>query len=133
MMKAIISKMAIVKMKVVGLIISGFIGKISLIKLKFIALATLGLSNLIPGIMKLMFQFFGTIMNGIAGLFDSTFSSLGGAISEMFQSFGFSTAQYGLLGPTMFVGGLGIAFLVGYLLLIPGDAEKDVVQAEDEA
>jgi hypothetical protein len=32
----------------------------------------------------------------------------------------------------MFVGGLGLAFLVGYLFLVPGDAERDIVQGEEE-
>jgi hypothetical protein len=98
----------------------------------FIAFASLGLTDLFKGIISLLLNFLGVIMSGISGMFRVIFGGLGNSVVIMLQSFGFSTAQYGILGPIVFVAGLGGAFLVGYLMLVPTRAEEDVVQAEDD-
>ncbi|WMT51855.1 MAG: hypothetical protein RE471_03000 [Ferroplasma sp.] len=98
----------------------------------FIAFASLGLTDLFKGIISLLLKFLGVIMSGISGMFVVIFGGLGNSVVIMLQSFGFSTAQYGILGPMVFVAGLGGAFLVGYLFLVPTRAEEDVVQAEDD-
>jgi hypothetical protein len=103
-----------------------------LIKLKLTMFTSLGLSSIVPDIFKLIMNFFGIIMTGIGNMFSTSFASLGGAVATMFQSFGFSTAQYGVLGPVAFVVGIGLALLIGYLLLVPADAEKQVVEGEDD-
>ncbi len=94
--------------------------------------ASLGLSTMISGIIKLLMSFLGTIMTGIGNMFADIFSGMGNAVVVMLQSFGFSTASYGIFGPIAFVVGLGGAILVGYLFLVPTRAEEDVVQDEDD-
>ena len=94
--------------------------------------ASLGLSTMISGIIKLLMSFLGTIMTGIGNMFADIFSGMGNAVVVMHQSFGFSTASYGIFGPIAFVVGLGGAILVGYLFLVPTRAEEDVVQDEDD-
>lgn len=94
--------------------------------------STLSLTTFIKPIFGMLIGFLKIIMNGFGSLFSTIFSSFGSAIAIMMQSFGFSSAQYGILGPTAFVAGLGLAFLIGYLLLVPGDAERDIVEDESE-
>jgi len=94
--------------------------------------STLSLTTFIKPIFGMLIGFLKIIMDGFGSLFSTVFSSFGGAIATMLQNFGFSSAQYGILGPTAFVAGLGLAFLIGYLLLVPGDAERDIVEDEDE-
>lgn len=94
--------------------------------------SSLGITSLFKSIISLLLKFLGVIMSGISGMFVVIFGGLGNSVVIMLQSFGFSTAQYGILGPIVFVAGLGGAFLVGYLLLVPTKMEEDVVQAEDD-
>ena len=97
---------------------------------------SLGINSGMSGLIKSGFSdissFLSTIESTFASLFSTVFSSFGSSVSIVMQTFGFSAASYDILGPTMFVGGLGLAFLVGYLFLVPGDAERDIVQGEDE-
>lgn len=98
--------------------------------------STLGIDSGMKGLIKSGFgdisSFLSTIEGTFASLFSTIFGSFATSISTVMTSFGFSAAAYDILGPTMFVGGLGLAFLVGYLFLVPGDAERDIVQGEDE-
>lgn len=91
-----------------------------------------GMSRLIKSGFGDISSFLSTIEGTFASLFSTIFNSFGSSVSTVMQSFGFSAAGYDILGPTMFVGGLGLAFLVGYLFLVPGDAERDIVQGEEE-
>lgn len=97
---------------------------------------SLGINSGMSGLIKSGFSdissFLSTIESTFASLFSTVFGSFGSSVSIVMQTFGFSAASYDILGPTMFVGGLGLAFLVGYLFLVPGDAERDIVQGEDE-
>jgi hypothetical protein len=97
-----------------------------------VAFTTLGLSTMIEGIIKLMMSFLGIIMTGIGNMFATVFAGMGNSVVIMLQSFGFSAASYGILGPVAFVIGIGAAILVGYLFLVPTRAEEDVVQDEDD-
>lgn len=107
-----------------------------ILNLHEIIYSSLGINSGMSGLIKSGFadisSFLSTIESSFAALFSTIFGSFGSSISIVMTSFGFSAAGYDILGPTMFVGGLGLAFLVGYLFLIPGDAERDVVQGEDE-
>lgn len=94
--------------------------------------ASLGLSSMISGIIKLLMSFLGIIMNGLGSMFADVFAGFGNSVVIMLQSFGFSAASYGILGPIAFVVGIGGAILVGYLFLVPSKAEEDVVQDEDD-
>lgn len=98
--------------------------------------STLGIDSGMKGLIKSGFgdisSFLSTIEATFASMFSTIFGSFATSISTVMTSFGFSAASYDILGPTMFVGGLGLAFLVGYLFLVPGDAERDIVQGEDE-
>lgn len=98
--------------------------------------STLGIDSGMKSLIKSGFSDISSFLSSVEGTFSSLFStimnSFGTSISTVMTQFGFSAAAYDILGPTMFVGGLGLAFLVGYLFLVPGDAERDVVQGEDE-
>ncbi len=98
--------------------------------------STLGIDSGMKDLIKSGFgdisSFLSTIEATFASMFSTIFGSFATSISTVMTSFGFSAASYDILGPTMFVGGLGLAFLVGYLFLVPGDAERDIVQGEDE-
>jgi hypothetical protein len=87
---------------------------------------------MISGIIKLLMSFLGIIMTGIGNMFATVFAGMGNSVVIMLQSFGFSAASYGILGPVAFVIGIGAAILVGYLFLVPTRAEEDVVQDEDD-
>ena len=100
--------------------------------LHLVAFTTLGLSTMIAGIIKLLMSFLGIIMTGIGNMFATVFAGMGNSVVIMLQSFGFSAASYGILGPVAFVIGIGAAILVGYLFLVPTRAEEDVVQDEDD-
>ena len=73
---------------------------------------------------------FQTIASGLGSLFDQIMSGFGQSVVMMFQSFGFSMEGYGVWAPVMFVVGLGLAMLVGYLLFTVIDAEKDITGFE---
>ena len=98
--------------------------------------STLGIDSGMKDLIKSGFgdisSFLSTIEATFASMFSTIFGSFATSISTVMTSFGFAAASYDILGPTMFVGGLGLAFLVGYLFLVPGDAERDIVQGEDE-
>ena len=51
-------------------------------------------------------------------------SGFGQSVVLMFQSFGFSMQGYGVWAPVMFVVGLGVALLVGYLFFTFIDASN---------
>lgn len=91
-----------------------------------------GMKSLISSGFGDISSFLSTLEQTFSSLFSTIMESFGTSVSTVMTQFGFSAASYDLLGPTMFVGGLGLAFLVGYLFLVPGDAERDIVQGEDE-
>ena len=97
-----------------------------------IMFSSLGISTLTSGIIKLMLSFIKIIIDGIGSMFGDIFSGFGNSVVIMLQSFGFSTASYGVLGPVVFVVGVALAILVGYAFLVPTRAEEDVVQDEDD-
>ena len=105
---------------------------IQLLHLTATVYVSLGLSSMISGIIKLLMSFLGIIMNGLGSMFADVFAGFGNSVVIMLQSFGFSAASYGILGPIAFVVGIGGAILVGYLFLVPSKAEEDVVQDEDD-
>jgi len=94
--------------------------------------ASLGISTMVSGIIKLLMSFLGIVMTGIGNMFSTIFAGMGNSVVIMLQSFGFSAASYGIFGPIAFVIGLGGAILIGYLFLVPTRAEEDVVQDEDD-
>ncbi|MDS0257756.1 hypothetical protein ApAK_08805 [Thermoplasmatales archaeon AK] len=73
-----------------------------------------------------------TIFQGIWSIILSLFPGFGQSVVMMFQSFGFSMSGYGVWAPVMFVVGLGVAVLVGYLFFVFIDAEKDVTGFEND-
>ena len=84
------------------------------------------------GIWKIILALFGQIANAFGQLFQDAFSGLGQSIVAMFQTFGFSLSPYGVWAPLMFVVGIGIAILVGYILFDIIDAEKDISGFEND-
>lgn len=80
----------------------------------------------------ILIQLFKDIANGFGILLQEAFGGLGQSIMMMFQSFGYSMSGYGVWAPLMFVVGLGVALLVGYLLFDVIDSEKDITGAEND-
>ncbi|MHB1440004.1 MAG: hypothetical protein ACYCSO_05120 [Cuniculiplasma sp.] len=88
-------------------------------------------STIFNGLWKIIYGLLHSITTSLGNLFGQIFSGFGQSIVSMFQSFGFSMAGYGVWAPVMFVVGLGVAMLVGYLMLDFIDGEKDVTEAEE--
>ena len=114
-----------------------FIGILAFIPGFFAHLATQDVTSSIGqtifnGIWKIVLSLFGQIANAFGSLFQDAFSGLGQSIVAMFQTFGFSLSPYGVWAPLMFVVGIGIAILVGYILFDIIDAEKDVSGFEND-
>ena len=114
-----------------------FIGILAFIPGFFAHLATQDVTSSIGhtifnGIWKIVLSLFGQIANAFGTLFQDAFSGLGQSIVSMFQTFGFSLSPYGVWAPLMFVVGIGIAILVGYILFDIIDAEKDVSGFEND-
>ena len=114
-----------------------FIGILAFIPGFFAHLATQDVTSSIGqtifnGIWKIVLSLFGQIANAFGTLFQDAFSGLGQSIVAMFQTFGFSLSPYGVWAPLMFVVGIGIAILVGYILFDIIDAEKDVSGFEND-
>ena len=84
------------------------------------------------GIWKIILALFGQIAFAFGSLFQAIFAGLGQSIVAMFQTFGFSLSPYGVWAPLMFVVGIGIAILVGYILFDIIDAEKDISGFEND-
>ena len=107
--------------------------KISMISLTFIPMATSSLGTTIfNSIWGLLMGFLQTIMNGLGTMFGGIFSGFTQSIDIMFQGFGFSLSGYGVYGPMMFVFGIGIALLLGFLIFAVIGPLKDLVGMEDE-
>ena len=89
-------------------------------------------STIFTGIWSVILGLFKSISTGLGGMFNQMMSGFGQSVVLMFQSFGFSMQGYGVWAPVMFVVGLGVALLVGYLFFTFIDAEKDVTGFEDD-
>ena len=109
--------------------------KISIFSLTFIPMATssssLG-STVFNSIWSLLMGFLQVIVNGLGTMFSGIFSGFSQSINIMFQGFGFSLSGYGVYGPLMFVFGIGIALLAGFLILALVGPLRDLVSAEDD-
>ncbi len=81
---------------------------------------------------SVIISLFTSIASGLGSLFQMMMSGFGQSVVLMFQTFGFSMSGYGVWAPLMFVVGLGVAILVGYLFFDIIDGEKDITQAEDD-
>ena len=107
--------------------------KISMLSLTFMPMATSSLGTTIfNSIWGLLMGFLQTIMNGMGNMFDGIFSGFTQSIDIMFQGFGFSLSGYGVYGPMMFVFGIGIALLLGFLIFAVIGPLKDLVGMEDD-
>lgn len=89
-------------------------------------------SSIFTGLWSVILSLFKSISNGLGNMFGQMMSGFGQSVVIMFQSFGFSMQGYGVWAPVMFVVGLGVALLVGYLLFTVIDAEKDVTGFETD-
>ena len=87
-------------------------------------------STIFSGLWSVILSLFKSIASGLGNLFNEMMSGFGQSVVLMFQSFGFSMSGYGVWAPVMFVIGLGLAILVGYLFFTFIDAEKDVTGFE---
>ncbi|MBX8640831.1 MAG: hypothetical protein KIS29_10890 [Thermoplasmata archaeon] len=107
--------------------------KISVLSLMFIPMATSSLGTTIfNSIWGLMMGFLQVILTGLGTMFGSIFSGFANSINIMFQGFGFSLAGYGVYGPLMFILGIGIALLAGFLILALVGPLRDLVGMEDD-
>ena len=99
-----------------------------------LALSALGisLSSIGSSLSKIFLSFLASIVNDMTALFSQIFGGFGQSIILMFQSFGNSLGPYGLLAPTVFVGGLLLSVVVGYIEFDVIDAEKDVTGFEND-
>ncbi len=108
--------------------------KISVLSLAFIPMATsssLG-TTVFNSIWGLLMGFLQTMMNGLGTMFGGIFSGFTQSIDIMFQGFGFSLSGYGVYGPLMFVFGIGIALLMGFLIFAVIGPLRDIVGMEDD-
>ena len=88
--------------------------------------------TIFSGIWNVIIGLFQTMATGLGGMFNQMMSGFGQSVVLMFQSFGFSMEGYGVWAPVMFVVGLGMALLVGYLLFTVIDFEKDITGFETD-
>ncbi|MGP6207810.1 hypothetical protein ACNF42_07290 [Cuniculiplasma sp. SKW3] len=98
------------------------------------ALSVLGISmsSITKSLSKIFLNFLSSVVSDISILFSQAFGGFGNAIVQMFQVFGASMGPYGPLAPTVFVGGLLLAVVVGYVEFDIIDAEKDVTGFEND-
>jgi MFS superfamily sulfate permease-like transporter len=89
-------------------------------------------STIFSGLWSVVLGLFKSIASGFGSLFNEMMSGFGQSVVMMFQSFGFSMAGYGVWAPTMFVVGILVAIMVGYLFFTFIDAEKDVTGLEND-
>ena len=104
------------------------------IRQKAALLTALGfsLSSIESSLSKIFISFFSSFVSDITTLFGQIFGGFGQSIVLMFQSFGNSMGPYGPLAPTIFVGGLLLAVVVGYIEFDVIDAERDVTGFEND-
>ena len=107
--------------------------KISVLALAFVPMDTSSLGTTVfNSIWGLLMGFLQDIMNGLGTMFGGIFSGFTQSIDIMFQGFGFSISGYGVYGPLMFVFGIGIALLMGFLIFAVIGPLRDVVGMEDD-
>ena len=92
----------------------------------------ISLSSIGGSLSKIFLSFISSFVSDITSLFGQIFTGFGGSIVLMFQSFGNSLGPYGPLAPTVFVGGLLLSVVVGYVEFDAIDAEKDVTGFEND-
>lgn len=92
----------------------------------------ISLSGIEQSLSGIFISFFASIVSDITVLFGQIFGGFGQSIVLMFQSFGNSMGPYGPLAPTVFVGGLLLAVVVGYIEFDVIDAERDVTGFEND-
>jgi hypothetical protein len=90
------------------------------------------LSSIGSSLSKIFLSFLASIVNDMSILFGQIFGGFGQSIVLMFQSFGNSLGPYGPLAPTVFVGGLLLSVVVGYIEFDVIDAERDVTGFEND-
>ena len=103
----------------------------ALLFVPYVSSSSIG-SSIFTGLWGVILSLFKSISTGLGNMFGQMMSGFGQSVVLMFQSFGSSMQGYGVWAPVMFVVGLGIALLVGYLLFTVIDAEKDVTGFETE-
>lgn len=89
-------------------------------------------STIFNGIWNLVLGLMISLEGDISLLFQQLFGGFGASVVDMFNSFGGSLGAYGVWAPVMFVVGLGLALLIGFLLFDVIDAEKDVTGVEND-
>ena len=90
------------------------------------------LSSIGKSLSEIFLAFIASFVSDISTLFSQIFAGFGSSIVLMFQSFGNSLGPYGPLAPTVFVGGLLLSVVVGYIEFDVIDAEKDVTGFEND-
>jgi len=104
-----------------------------MLNMAFVPMATSSLGTTVfNSIWGLLMGFLQDIMNGLGTMFGGIFSGFTQSIDIMFQGFGFSISGYGVYGPLMFVFGIGIALLMGFLIFAVIGPLRDVVGMEDD-
>lgn len=89
-------------------------------------------STIFTGIWSVILGLFKSIASGLGGMFQQMMSGFGQSVVLMFQTFGFSMQGYGVWAPTMFVVGLLMAVMVGFLFFDFIDGEKEVTGFEND-
>ena len=107
---------------------SGKMGAVGI--LPFTTTSTSTGQTIFNGIWSVLIGLFQSIATGFGGMFNQMMLGFGQSVVLMFQSFGFSMQGYGVWAPVMFVVGLGMALLVGYLMFTVIDFEKDITGFE---
>lgn len=104
-----------------------------MLNMAFVPMATSSLGTTVfNSIWGLLMGFLQDIMNGLGTMFGGIFSGFTQSIDIMFQGFGFSISGYGVYGPLMFVFGIGIALLMGFLIFAVIGPLRDIVGMEDD-
>jgi hypothetical protein len=96
------------------------------------SLTSISGSTIFNGIWNLVLGLMISLEGDISLLFQQSFGGFGASVVDMFNSFGGSLGAYGVWAPVMFVVGLGLALLIGFLLFDVIDAEKDVTGFEND-
>jgi hypothetical protein len=90
------------------------------------------MSSISKSLSKIFLNFLSSVVTDFSNLFSQAFGGFGNAMVQMFQTFGASMGSFGPLAPTVFVGGLLLAVVVGYIEFDIIDAEKDVTGFEND-
>lgn len=92
----------------------------------------ISISSITKPLIKIFLSFISSISSDVSALFGQILGGFGQSVVQMFQIFGASLGPYGPLAPTVFVGGLLLSVVVGYVEFDVIDAEKDVTGFEND-